>query len=854
MAVNLSPVGGVAAQFFTNNAVPLSGGKLFTYAAGTSTPQASYTTSQGNIAHSNPIILDAGGRIPGGGEVWITDGLIYKFVLKDANDVLIATYDNITGINSNFVAFTNSQEIQTATAGQTVFTLTTMQYQVGTNSLSVFVDGVNQYGPGAQYAYTETSSTVVTFVSGLHVGAEVKFTTTQQQGAGAVDASQVSYTLPVTGAVPTNVEARLAQVVSVKDFGAVGDGVVDDTAAIQAAIDTANWTFQTNTVITESTATPVCIFFPTGTYRTTSKLRLAPGLQLVGYSGGIHARTMEQTNFAKKGVTIYVDYDNEVDYAIDTSGYAGSGYGGGGFVGQRIDNYPANGSSTASNTYAGCPGMRFENISFQAAPGRQVRGMNLGLVPMLVMQNVQVHGFIVGIRIGGCWGGQLSNVRIDGPYGWRPLVLGTDVNNTTLTNVYISGQNNTGFIYTPPIASTIGDQYWTEYEGVPATYSWITRADLEKSHGIWCRYARVGAATVTIESVDVGIGLRDSKGDFDGVYMEGIADLMVADYGSGYGSKIDFTEVRSCSTANVLSGIDSFTQVHLPESVEIDTVIGGDNVDQWSNPYTPTVPVVTGRNKLNTETIPSFAFHAYNDGILFTDDSTASTTISGAVISYDATDGLIVDERDVGAITFSYRGAEKMKLDGIDTSTTTLSLQQTNFVVTAAGGSASIATDTDGLVFTNSTYSLQFYANPTQSFHPAQNNVISLGRNGNRWTEVFAVNGTINTSDEREKQQIRDLLDVEKAVALRLKKLVKTFKFNHAVEKKGSGARIHVGVIAQEVKEAFAAEGLDAHQYGIFCYDKWDDEFDKDGKLTRAAGDSYGVRYDELLAFIIAAI
>jgi hypothetical protein len=246
MAVNLSPVGGVAAQFFDNAGNVLTGGKLYTYAAGTTTPQTAYTTSAGDVAWSNPIILDAAGRVSGSGEIWLTDGVQYKFILRDSNDVLIATYDNVIGINSNFVNFTNEQEIQTATAGQTVFNLTTTTYAPSTNSLSVFVDGVNQYGPSAQYAYLETDSDTVTFVNGLHVGALVKFTTSQLNSSAGGNAFNVAYLPPYANSVGTTVGDKLAQYISAKDFGAVENGVTDDSAAIINAFTAA----QSNPVLT----------------------------------------------------------------------------------------------------------------------------------------------------------------------------------------------------------------------------------------------------------------------------------------------------------------------------------------------------------------------------------------------------------------------------------------------------------------------------------------------------------------------------------------------------------------------------------------------------------------------------
>jgi hypothetical protein len=95
MAVNLSPIGN-GQQFFDNNGQPLNGGLIYTYQAGSTTPLASYTTISGNIANTNPIVLDAAGRPPT--DVWLTYGVYYKFVVKTSAAVTIGTYDNIYGI------------------------------------------------------------------------------------------------------------------------------------------------------------------------------------------------------------------------------------------------------------------------------------------------------------------------------------------------------------------------------------------------------------------------------------------------------------------------------------------------------------------------------------------------------------------------------------------------------------------------------------------------------------------------------------------------------------------------------------------------------------------------------------
>lgn len=135
--VTLSIFAGVGAQLFDNNGNPLSGGKLYTYEAGTTTPLTTYTSSSGGTPHANPIILDAAGRVPGG-EIWLSYFNLYKFVVKTSEDVLIATYDNIGGSFNVASIIANF----TGTGAQTAFVLPSAPSSE--NTTQVFINGVYQ--------------------------------------------------------------------------------------------------------------------------------------------------------------------------------------------------------------------------------------------------------------------------------------------------------------------------------------------------------------------------------------------------------------------------------------------------------------------------------------------------------------------------------------------------------------------------------------------------------------------------------------------------------------------------------------------------------------------------------------
>jgi hypothetical protein len=134
------------------------------------------------------------------------------------------------------------------------------------------------------------------------------------------------------------------------------------------------------------------------------------------------------------------------------------------------------------------------------------------------------------------------------------------------------------------------------------------------------------------------------------------------------------------------------------------------------------------------------------------------------------------------------------------------------------------------------------------STNTGRDNAIDLGYSSGRFDDIYATNGTIQTSDRNEKQDIEELSEAEQRVAVAAKGLLRKFRWKDSVEEKGDDARIHFGIIAQDLQAAFEAEGLDAGRYAMFIHSTWTDE------ETGEERSRMGVRYSELLAFIIAAI
>jgi hypothetical protein len=178
-----------------------------------------------------------------------------------------------------------------------------------------------------------------------------------------------------------------------------------------------------------------------------------------------------------------------------------------------------------------------------------------------------------------------------------------------------------------------------------------------------------------------------------------------------------------------------------------------------------------------------------------------------------------------------------------------------------------------GLLFQDDADAIEPWNPSTNS---GRDDAIDLGLSFNRFDDIYATNGTIQTSDQNEKQQIASLTTAEIAAAKAISQLFKTFKWNNSVADKGDAARTHAGVIAQEVETAMTDAGLDAGDYAFFISSTWWETQTEvpavvgvDAKDAYTRTDTYetaeeapegatertrkGIRYPELLSFVGAA-
>ena len=610
--------------------------------------------------------------------------------------------------------------------------------------------------------------------------------------------NDIPYTPAGTGAVTTTVQAKLRETVSVKDFGAVGDGVANDTIAVQAAV-------------THCFTNGDQLCWPDGTYLTTASIANFHSISHLG--AGVVSRANNLFQITPKNLE-----QNSI-YVATTGADSNDGLS----ASQPFQTIQAAFNAVGNNWISAMREGRWRIVlaagtyaraTFPTAPTTanrlRVIGPDVSLGVPTAIINGNAESSVSGLRFGAITGVEVRDIKlINFPGTLGCGILADGAVDLYTYNVHVDGAGWCG------INLNAGGQIRTQY-GIVEN----------------CRY---GVRTYSNPTVTIG-------------YNSTITPMIIRNCTETgvYCQNGSMGHVDYCAISNCPVGIElvNSSRVHVVETTISGCAIGIRPIS--NSTYIKTNVTFTGNtlnevcygNSINYENAfyerfePAILRWAYGYGL-----SGASVNATYKYVfetqASDAGIQILSPNATIPAIAFGRVSNNVAGRIAYDHSTDTFRL----------------ITDNANRLFLSAA-----------SMLPLPDNTIALGGSGNRWTQVFAATGTINTSDAREKQQIRELSEQERAVAVRLKSLIRVFKFNDAVEKKGDGARIHFGVIAQDVKAAFEAEGLVAENYAILCYDEWPEtpeERDDDGNITqeyRPAGNRYGVRYEELLAFIIAAL
>ena len=653
------------------------------------------------------------------------------------------------------------------------------------------------------------------------------------QNVTRTEAALAGFVQSGAGAVARDVQTKIRESVSIKDFGAVGDGVANDTAAFENFV----------TYCAQYGATG---FIPAGTYLIDPSTRTFSGNKPFVIRGeGRGATILKNRNAAASFI-----------YWTGPNGVA--------FENLKID-----------GAFTGLPSTPVSGgtLVLVNSNDNTVRGVdfvNIWRVALMIYNDHQTTTTNI-------YGGHvIDNCRVYGPSNYSGNVgpsafLLADVVNTKITNCYISQIGLYGYEFKNDCSNTLisnciaEDTYYPLYYGGDGAHTELGYVKNSLMENCTVRRATSGAA------ITMGLASNNTVRNIN-IDNTGVATTNFSVY------------ISNGSNNNSVTGIDLKGRNY--EAVTVRTGSNG-NIVEFTNmndgAYSGRGCTGIANDCANNTVI--FGNRDSTQQLYLESNSFNSNNIFDRKFNLENYDASV---KPLKKIRFGDVGLDN--LPGASKGLAIVGSTADYFQVTAQGSAYQYFGSfskydigavryrlTDGVKFEslyNGSSTVTFITDPSNGYYPQADNAQKLGQASNRWSTVYAGTGSINTSDAREKQQIREISECERAVAIRLKSLFRAFKFNDAVEAKGEKARIHFGAIAQDVKAAFEAEGLVAEDYAILCYDEWaehqevvetwDDEYDEDGNLRRPAGsriletyrpagNRYGVRYEELFAFILGA-